>query len=1328
MASGFNVAINIIPGAGIGAAQQGLGKVGTAAQQAQVRVSGLTGTFRLMENAIRALPIAFLVREVAQATMEFDRINSALRVATGSAAGGAREFQFITKESERLGLGLAEAGREYSLLAAAARGTALAGEPVRKIFTATAEAATALGLSSDQSGRALRALQQMMSKGVITAEEMRGQLSEAIPTALKDMERSLGVTGPELNKLMKSGSLLAEDVLPKLAEEWHKTLGPEAEKNAHNLNAELNRMQTNFKLLAQKAGGEMGQSIGVLNKGLKLLLDNFGHLRASFALLQEMVVRGAKRMFDAMANLVIGVAGPLEKLSAFHSKIFGNDDPLKGWTASLERMQRSTDKFLDGLADGLNDVAVEQFAEDMEGAALAVNDVAANVDAAGKATNVFADAAARARRELEGWKGIQPGQLAGLVPIKAGANEDTRALGEKWMDAILGDQEQLNDALDEYNRGLEESNGLLRDWDTEAKDFLATFGLINPEAEKLRTTFEKMKAEGLLGEKEARQIEKVIGGMEREVGSAFKGIAGNMDDAFKGIGGTIAEITAQNLRDLVSGTKTAAQAMKATAVGIFTAVGAAIGLAIAGPVGAAVGSAIGGALDLLGRNNFWAGFDFKPSGGMLGVDYTGRDYAKDLGGPWEDLVDQVNNIFRDMGLVLEGMDKDIGFIVKEGHAIVNINGVQRDFEENFQGAVDFFILEVIKSAQLSGLSAETINAIKAAADQAAGDLDAFKRDLAAIQEIEGFGKSDAGKAIEAVTKHFADLRETAERLGLSLEKVNTEEARQIQEILDRADADRKRAEEEAKREADRLAEERRQAHQAAQEARREFRQELDLLRLSTGGASDGLVDFHRRMQELDSYLEQQRAAGVRGTGEFRDLTYQSWLNEVMGPINEVLAPTDDFERVRQHYAEVRAQIEFIAAAMGVSADEWLVLVDEAERSELARVTRETEEAERALADARRDQLRALEDLTTSDWITRLRGIQEQIAAVMSSVALTVPNWVGGQTPTGVLMMDPAAAAAGRAAIAALGRDFLASLAEMGIVIPGLDESIREFNRTMDLAAADALLAAGAITQEQWQIGTDGINNFYDGVIGGLEVAVAVAEQLAETIRIMEDRAKDFASQWKQLMGGGDDPVAAVRAQFDELRRAFLFQSPADRAAFLESLGLSASGNAQQQLETLESLIGPAEAEAIAKAIGDVLAPIRDYFEDLRHGGAGLTQTQRYTNVFDDFNAAIQAGNIPKAVELARLLTGDVGTGQFGSSSEAFAGLRDFIISALGGFLSEGPPVDLLGERTAAAAERSAAGIDRMVILGEAGNRIMSDGFAHLARRIDRISGEAGTIN
>jgi tape measure domain-containing protein len=175
---------------------------------------------------------------------------------TGNANAAAREMSYIAETSQRLGLRLEDASSAYLSLSAAARGTSLEGQASREIFESVATAMQRLGRTSAETEGALTAIEQMISKGKVSAEELRGQLGERLPGAFQAAARAIGVTTAELDGMLQAGQLTAEELLPKLAAELRSVYDDGT--RIGTLEAEWNRFTNALDLSAVAADEASG--------------------------------------------------------------------------------------------------------------------------------------------------------------------------------------------------------------------------------------------------------------------------------------------------------------------------------------------------------------------------------------------------------------------------------------------------------------------------------------------------------------------------------------------------------------------------------------------------------------------------------------------------------------------------------------------------------------------------------------------------------------------------------------------------------------------------------------------------------------------------------------------------------------------------------------------------------------------------------------------------------------------------------------------------------------------------------------------------------------
>lgn len=215
-------------------------------------ISGGGGAVAAVGALVAAINSMISVTSKAQdSVIRFQALQKAIRATADTTVEADTNMQFLFAEADKLGLSVTELSETFKSFTASAKGTALQGEEARKVFSAVSTASSALGLTSDATNRALTALGQMMSKGKVQAEELRGQLGEALPGAFNLAAKAMGVTTKELGEMMERGEVLATELLPKLAKVLQQEYGG---SEADGLQAAINRMNNAFDLFFLNIG------------------------------------------------------------------------------------------------------------------------------------------------------------------------------------------------------------------------------------------------------------------------------------------------------------------------------------------------------------------------------------------------------------------------------------------------------------------------------------------------------------------------------------------------------------------------------------------------------------------------------------------------------------------------------------------------------------------------------------------------------------------------------------------------------------------------------------------------------------------------------------------------------------------------------------------------------------------------------------------------------------------------------------------------------------------------------------------------------------------
>lgn len=204
------------------------------------KLGGREQSVMSVANAFKALAASIVVKEFIDANVEMEKFERAMVLLKGSTQGAAVEFEYIRNLANRLGLELFTTADAYVSLTAATKGTTLQGQATRDIFEAVSIAMSSLGKSSADTQGALLAISQMVSKGTVSMEELRGQLGERLPGAFQLAANAMGMSTQELDKFVATGNLTAEVFLPKFAAEMKKTFGDVRDMEGYT--ASLNRL------------------------------------------------------------------------------------------------------------------------------------------------------------------------------------------------------------------------------------------------------------------------------------------------------------------------------------------------------------------------------------------------------------------------------------------------------------------------------------------------------------------------------------------------------------------------------------------------------------------------------------------------------------------------------------------------------------------------------------------------------------------------------------------------------------------------------------------------------------------------------------------------------------------------------------------------------------------------------------------------------------------------------------------------------------------------------------------------------------------------------
>ncbi|HBB0672253.1 TPA: tape measure protein [Escherichia coli] len=247
--------------------------------------------------------------------------------------------KFIQDLTQITGMDTTETQAQFASFGASAKNT-MGLEGSEELFKNLTGYARLMGRSDEQIQRALTAVSQMASKGQVMAEELKGQLSEALPGATQAFAKALGLTEKQLFDKMKNGDVKASDALPKFAKE----LGSQIDSRGG-----WKAIQDSTQTMLGNLKNTWNNSLTDIFRGSENGLQDF--TRSLTTLLNSLGGSG-KSLGESLGSLMTDMSHGVDSLTDISYRVRAFFDEVTLAYRSLNDTQK---KIVDGLSDGLID-------------------------------------------------------------------------------------------------------------------------------------------------------------------------------------------------------------------------------------------------------------------------------------------------------------------------------------------------------------------------------------------------------------------------------------------------------------------------------------------------------------------------------------------------------------------------------------------------------------------------------------------------------------------------------------------------------------------------------------------------------------------------------------------------------------------------------------------------------------------------------------------------------------------------------------------------------------------------------------------------------------
>lgn len=271
----------------LGASTVVMQRFGTAAMFSFRTLSSLMAAFGVMTGVFL---FAAITKSIFSEIRALESLDLALRNVTDTQSNFLAQQSYVAAMAEKYGLQIKNLTKQYTQWYVSAK-TKLGESDIQQIFESIANAGANMGLTIESQNSVFLALEQMMSKGTVQAEELKRQLGNALPGAFEIMVKTIQKLNPELNitqksvlDMMRKGEIMSAKVLPEFAKQMELAYGISNRNKVTTLNAEVNRLSTSWTNFVRDINGSknrIGQFFQWFVKEASYAFDFWGDLLES---------------------------------------------------------------------------------------------------------------------------------------------------------------------------------------------------------------------------------------------------------------------------------------------------------------------------------------------------------------------------------------------------------------------------------------------------------------------------------------------------------------------------------------------------------------------------------------------------------------------------------------------------------------------------------------------------------------------------------------------------------------------------------------------------------------------------------------------------------------------------------------------------------------------------------------------------------------------------------------------------------------------------------------------------------------------------------------
>lgn len=231
-----------------------------------------------------------------------------------------QDWEFIRQQSYRTGTRIEDTAKGYKNFYSAANMAGFAKGDIQGMYGDLLTSTRSIGASPIQTQGALLALEQMISKGTVSMEELRRQLGNALPGAFEIGAKAMNMTTAEFNEFVKSGKLASNVFVPRFIKKIKEEFAGGFVESTKSIDFALNNLHNSWVDFISDIGSSFfGQSLARAINSLADLKNNCVGLKTVLKVIGAVLGALIRQVHIILAliapAIILGIVNSIKKIA-----------------------------------------------------------------------------------------------------------------------------------------------------------------------------------------------------------------------------------------------------------------------------------------------------------------------------------------------------------------------------------------------------------------------------------------------------------------------------------------------------------------------------------------------------------------------------------------------------------------------------------------------------------------------------------------------------------------------------------------------------------------------------------------------------------------------------------------------------------------------------------------------------------------------------------------------------------------------------------------------------------------------------------------------------